>query len=147
MSISGWYYLHENGDLIFKKDYPGVAADIRESDFAIGLWPVDSSDREGAWNILVEGLAAGANYGRIQELADKWKCTDTDAENYASRVGVILHIDGDQYCAKRFDFQNIQDSPVGFGNTALEAMAGLCKELGYRPAKMWGSSFKDLLAN
>ena len=30
----GWYYLHTNGDLIYKRELGGTAADIRESDFA-----------------------------------------------------------------------------------------------------------------
>lgn len=58
--ISGWYYLHTNGDLIFKHNLPGTAADIRESDLAVMLWPIDVEDRESVWRILVEALACGA---------------------------------------------------------------------------------------
>ena len=68
MSISGWYYLHTNGELIYKRDLDGTAADIRESDFARALWPMDPTDRESAWTILVEALALGANEERIAEL-------------------------------------------------------------------------------
>lgn len=49
MSIIGWYYLHQNSDLIYKHEFGGTAADIRESDFARGLWPMDPEDRAGAW--------------------------------------------------------------------------------------------------
>ncbi len=59
--MDGWYYLHTNGELIYKRDLDGTAADIRESTFARALWPMEPSDREGAWRILIEGLAAGAN--------------------------------------------------------------------------------------
>jgi hypothetical protein len=145
MNIEGWYYLHTNGDLIFKRDYDGVAADIRESDFARALWPVDASDREGAWTILIEALAAGATKQRISELAAKWHCSDEDAEIYADRVGARVFKDGAAWCATRKDFDNLQESPAGFGDTALEALAALAKELGYQPAKMWGASFKQLL--
>lgn len=144
MSIQGCYYLHTNGDLIYKP-HAESAADIRESDFARGLWFVDPSDREGAWNILVEALAAGANPARIAELAKKWGCDDADARHYAERVGAVLNMDGTAWYATRTDFTNLQESPSGFGATALEAMAALAKELGYRPATMWGTSFKDLL--
>lgn len=34
MALDGWYYMHKNGDLIYKRDTAGMAADIRESDFA-----------------------------------------------------------------------------------------------------------------
>ena len=143
--MEGWYYLHTNGELIYKRELGGTAADIRESDFARGMWPIDPTDREGAWTILVEGLAAGAKAERIKELADKWKCTDEDGLIYAARVGATVRKDGDQWLATRSDFQNVQESPSGFGPTVLEAMSALAKELGYRPAKMWGTSFSDLL--
>ncbi|MFA7667325.1 MAG: hypothetical protein WCY32_14545 [Burkholderiaceae bacterium] len=144
MSAQGWYYLHENGELIYKP-HPDAVMDIRDSDLARALWPVDPSDRLGAWTILVEALAAGANLPRIKELAAKWGCDDEDAQKYASRIGCQLSMDGDQWYATRTDFISLQESPAGFGVTALEAMADLCRSLGYRPAKMWGTSFADLL--
>lgn len=144
MAIEGWYYLHTNGDLIYKPR-PDSACDIRDSDFALALWPCDPTDRLGAWSILVEALAAGANPARINELATKWKCGNDDAHEYASRIGCKLFPEGDSWCAAGRGFINIQESICAFGSTALEAMAALCKELGYRPAKMWGASFADLL--
>jgi hypothetical protein len=39
--IEGWYYLHTNGDLIYKRELGETAADIRESSFArarMGTW-------------------------------------------------------------------------------------------------------------
>ncbi len=143
--IQGWYYLHINGDLIYKRDLPGTDADIRESDFARALWPVDPTDRECAWAILVEALAAGAAEPRVLDLARRWGATDRDAEIYAERVGARLFKDGDQWCATRSDFVNLHESPAGFGTTALHALAALAKALGYHPQKMWGASFKDLL--
>ncbi len=145
MSLQGWYYLHTNGELIYKRDLDGTAADIRESDFARALWPLDPTDRLGAWAIVVEALAAGANRDRVNELAVKWGCNDSDAAKAASVWGARLFMDGDQWCATRSDFQDLATSPAGFGKTALEALAALAKELGYRPSKMWGASFGDLL--
>lgn len=142
--IAGYYYLHENGDLIYK---PGIEAamDIRDSDFAVGMWPVDPTNRSTAWNLLVEGLAAGAKSDHIRLLAAKWGCNDCDAVNYADRIGCILVVDGNQKTATRKDFVNLQESPCGFGETYLEAMAGLAKQLGYKPGKMWTPKFIDLL--
>lgn len=143
--IEGYYYLHTNGDLIYKRETGGTAADIRESDFAIAMWPFDPDDPEMAWNIVVEGLAAGASRERVKELTVKWNCNNEDAVNYAAHINAQLSMDGDQYCATRFDFVNMQESPAGFGDTALEALAELAKELDYKPSKMWGAGFSDLL--
>jgi len=144
MTIHGWYYLHTNGSLIYKRDYDGAAADIRESDFARMLWPMNPADRAGAWRILVEATALGANADRVRELAEKWKCDDGDAATYADYLGLRLYMDGSAWCATLGDFIDLQSSPAGFGNTPLEAMAALCSELGFKASKMWGRSFADL---
>jgi hypothetical protein len=146
MGIEGWYYLHTNGSLIYKRDLDDTVADIRESDFAVALWPVDPSDRECAWTLLIEAWAANAEKSKVTELAEKWGCTDEDAAMLAKRLNLRLFKDGSAWCATRFDFVDLQASPVGFGDTCLEAMAELCKELGYRPSKMWGSSFRKLIS-
>ena len=143
--MEGWYYLHTNGELIYKRELGGTAADIRESNFARGLWPLDPTDRAGAWNICIESLSAGANKDRVLQLAAKWGCDNEDAEHYAEYVGCLLSVDGNQQCATRKDFVCLAESPAGFGDTCLEAMADLCKTLGYKPSKMWGATFKDLL--
>ena len=144
MTISGWYYLHKNGSLIYKAD-PEACADIRDSDLARGLWPFNPHDRAGAWRIVVEAAAAGANPKRIEELAEQWGCTDDDAAHYAEYIGAKLFMDGSQWCATRKDFVNLQESPAGFGATAREALSELAKALGYRPFKMWGPTFRGLL--
>lgn len=146
MSTTGYYYLHENGDLIYKCDFPGIVADFRDSDLVRMFWPINPGYRETAWTLLVESLAAGALPRRVCDLADKWQCTDEDAAIYARRVGCNIFRDGDAWRATRADFVNLQESAAGFGSSPLEAMAALAKELGYRPAKMWGATFKDLLA-
>ena len=143
--IDGFYYLHTNGKLIYKRNLPGTAADIRESDFAVMLWPIDVQNRENAWQILVEALACGANLERVMELSVKWRCSDEDALIYALHAGARLFMDGDKWCATREDFVDLQESPAGFGSTALEALANLCKDLGYRPQKLWGATFASLL--
>lgn len=145
MALIGWYYLHINGDLIYKRELGETAADIRESSFAKMLWPVDPEKREYAWRILIEALATGANKECIIELAHKWGCDDEDADVYADLVGCNIFIDGNQWCATDGSFTDLQQSPAGFGDTKLEAMAALAIELGYRPSKLWGATFHDLL--
>jgi hypothetical protein len=145
VNIEGWYYLHENGELIYKLELGGTAADIRDSDLARCMWPMDKADRMGAWNILVEGLALGARKSRVDELAEKWGCNDTDADNYASRLAIRLDMDGNKWCATGPGFTNLQEFPAGFGDTKLEAMAGLAKDMGVHSGKMWRVTFADML--
>jgi hypothetical protein len=144
--IVGYYYLHENRELIFKKYDEGRVADFRDSDLVKAFWPMEEGSRESAWTLLVESLAAGALIERVEELAKKWKCDDLDAVVYATRIGCVLSKDGDQCCATRSDFVNLQENAAGFGSTCLEAMANLCKALGFKPMKLnWHADFQQLL--
>lgn len=145
--IVGWYYLHANGSLIYKPDHDGTAADIRDSDFARCMWPFVPSDRMGAWNIVVEGLALGAKPERVDELAVKWGCNDADADNYADRLGVRIDRDGSMWCATGPGFTNLQESPAGFGESKLAAMAGLAEAMNIPAGKMWRQTFADMLGS
>lgn len=141
----GYYYLHTNNELIYKPDYPDVCADLRESDFVKAFWPFDSEFRSDAWTILVEAGAMGAKKERIKELADKWGCDDKDAVNYVDFLGVNLQQDGDKWCCTRMDFENLQESNAGFGDTILEALIELCIDLDFKPTKLnWHADFKML---
>ncbi len=128
--ILGYYYLHTNGDLIFKPPMPDILADFRESDLVRRWWRVDEGDRAKAWIICIEALAAGARYGRVMELAVKWGINDGDAPHFFEATGGTLGAfrDGDQWCAHFGDFINIQESQVGFGPTILEALAALATQ-------------------
>jgi hypothetical protein len=143
--IEGWYYLHVNGQLLYKRELGGTVADLRDSYLVRAVWPVDPTDRAGCWRILVEAWAADANRERVTELAQKWGCDDIDAHEYASRIGAKLVLDGSNWCATKQDFVDLQTSPAGFGATCLEALANLAKALGYKPHKLWGAEFSHLL--
>lgn len=144
MEIQGWFYLHDNRELIYK-NYPDAIQDIRESDLCKAAWAFDNT-RQTAWRILVEALTAGAKRERIFELAKKWNCTDDDAIDYADSIGVQLGNDGNQRTATKIDFVNLQEFPCGFGDTYLEAMSELCGELEYKADKLgWGATFADLV--
>lgn len=144
MSIIGWYYLHENGELIYKPS-PDAIADIRDSSLAKCSWPIDPKNRQTAWDIVVESLALGANKERVKSLAEKWSCGDEDADFYAERVGASISVDGNQFCATALYFTNLQEHPAGFGDTKLEALADLANQLGLVGGHMWRSTFKYLL--
>lgn len=117
-----WYYLHENSDLICKHmpvevDWPGG--------FVRKVWEIDTDCREQAWILCIEALEEGANEERVRSLATKWKLTDDDGLEFAKRVDLKLSLDGDVWCAAFADFENIQNSQVGFGATALDAFVDL----------------------
>lgn len=144
-AIVGWYYLHENGDIIFRRELGGTAADLRDSQFVLCMWPLNPTNRAHAWNICVEGLAAGANKDRIMGLANLWGCGEADAGNYAQYLGVEIALDGNAWCVTGPGHRDLQQDAAGFGDTPVEAFADLCKSLGYKPSKIWGHSFKSLL--
>lgn len=50
---------------------------------------------------------------------------------------IRVFMDGDQFCAVKPDFINLQESPVGFGNTKKEAIQALKEEMNneQRPRK------------
>lgn len=75
--MPGYYYLHTNGDMIYKPH--GNPADFAESDFVRCWWPVDLTDRESAWKVVLEGFALGGNEDRLAELARKWGLTYEDS--------------------------------------------------------------------
>lgn len=141
MALEGWYYLHVNGDLIYKGATYTNVGDFRESDFVRAFWPVSPDDREQAWTLIVEALAGGARPEKVRELADKWGCTDEDAQEYAARVNVDLERRADGWEASP------EGSPevVGQGGNAYQALAALAVALGYAPSKMWGHSFASLV--
>jgi len=139
--IEGYYYLHTNGDLIYKRDLDGTVADLRDSDFVVAFWPFDPESRGGAWRIVVEAEVAGANPDRIQHLARHWGCDDEDAAMYASTLGVQLEKVNGRW---RATVTKAAGTYYGEGVTALEAFQRLASIIGYRPSKMWGKEFHRL---
>lgn len=133
-------YLHTSGSLQWK---PGYTWGDLDSDFARSAWHISELTKTKAWEIAVEALSLGAS---IDEYRSKWELTDDNALHYASKiVKCDLFKDGNQWCATKRDFVNIQESPCGFGDTALDALAGLCKDLGFKGRGMWSHGFDSLV--
>lgn len=124
-----YYYLHTNGSLIHKNAVV-VESDPQyfDSPFVRKFWRIDITDRKAAWILVIEAGALGADKKRIQELAMLWGLTDIDAHEFATRMGLIIKRDGDEWMAAFNDFINIQKSQCGFGPTALEAFIELAKQ-------------------
>jgi len=119
--MNGYYYLHTNGDLIFKKTEP----EVEPGGFVRRVWPIDTSDRKCAWQICIQALALGANKERVEQLVSLWRLTDEDGAVYAERAGLRLFKDGASWCATFKNFTNLQESQAGFGDTALDAFVEL----------------------
>lgn len=145
MNVTGYYYLHsETGSLIWKREIGGTAADLYDSDFVRMFWPVDLQDRGSAWRLLIEASALGAERRRIRELAEKWGCDDLDAETFAARLGVAISYNPE---AEAYRAAVTPGGVSAAGVTALDALAELCKALGYKPKKMWGPTFGGLVTS
>lgn len=150
MATTGYYYLHTNGTLLFKHAYLDGAEqefEFRESPFAVMFWKVDAQRREDMWRVLIEALALGGEPQGITKLANMAGCNDHDAKVYAERIGVRVDSPGSAFkwgaITRRERTSGMNHT--GFGGTALEAMADLCKNMGYRANKVWPVSFEQLV--
>ena len=127
---NGYYYLHTNGDLIYK---PGIVMDSDpdyfDSPFVRKVWSIDLSDRGTCYQLLIDAQAMGVKQDRIDELKSKWKITEEDTQVFADRTGFKLFMDGNQWSATLPTFKNLQEDPAGFGDTRWDALVALCKEL------------------
>lgn len=123
MKAEGFYYLHENGDLIWKRFEPEMEA----GGFVKKVWVV-SNNRETAWKIVAEALAHGALKRRIADLVAKWGLTDEDGQIYAKRIGLPLKKDGDAWAVGPFD-----DKSIYCGKTVLDALAEFVRNRGDLP--------------
>ena len=118
MAIVGYYYLHTAGTIHFKGIVPGLIEDFENSDFVRCYWPCDPMDRRGAYRILIEATAKGADPVRLANLAQQWLCTHEDACEYALREGIdLVSLDG-QYLASIPGY-------LGRGDTPLLALVAL----------------------
>ena len=116
-----YYYLHENGELIHKRNTYDTS-DFEDSDLVLKWWRVDLSNRADAYNFLIAAKIFGANQSRINELIKHWDIANEDAENYCKIFGLVYNIDGNQYVVHGEDFANLQESTAGFGDTLFEAI-------------------------
>ncbi|SPA17212.1 hypothetical protein [Cupriavidus taiwanensis] len=140
--VDGFFYLHREGDLLFKRNLPHVEDDLRRAEFVLAFWPVDWHNRETQWRMLIEAMAGGAQHERVMELARHWLLTNDDAQEYARRISVEL----DYYepgglwraCCLRLP------AACGTGQDALHALASLAQVLGLRIGKHRYPTFSEL---
>lgn len=86
--IQGYFYLHENMDLIYKRGADSIV-DIQKSDFCLRAWAFDWQ-RKTAWRILIESHCLWALTSRVEKLAEDWWLDNDDALVYAWIIWVKL---------------------------------------------------------
>jgi hypothetical protein len=83
----GFYYLHSNGNLIYK---PSTVVDddshYFDSPFVKHVWRIDTKDRASAWRVVLEGPTMHCSIPRAKELAEKWGLTFEDSINLLKRT-------------------------------------------------------------
>ena len=135
--VSGYYYLHSNGDLIYKREGFFDSKDC-DSNFVEAIWPIDLSDRTCAWLMLIEAGSLKADENRLDELILLWGINDKDAPNFAEVLEDILLLKkiGDRWIttfrsniySNYSDFLDPELRTLGFGKTAFEALIDLATE-------------------
>ncbi len=87
MEETGFYYLHSEGDLIWKRFEPES-----DSPFVLKIWSCDPKDRKDAWTICIEALALAhplkleKTKERVRVLSEKWKLTFSDCLEMLRRI-------------------------------------------------------------
>lgn len=131
--ISGYMYLHMNGDLVWQPDCDPVA--LRKNDFVRALWLIDPESRLSVWDCLLGASALSASPERVADLRSKWQVDDT--ANYLKACALIAEMDGAQWCVHASQWINPQEQPVGFGATQFDAIVALLKEIQFTQTKIW----------
>ncbi len=85
--MNGFYYLHADGNLIYKPEIVVANDDgYFDSPFVKKVWHVDPRDRIVAWKIILEALAMGCDKERAKELSKQWDLTFEDSLELLSRT-------------------------------------------------------------
>ncbi len=87
MNNDGFYYLHTDGNLIFKPAIVVSDPSYFDSPFVKKVWRLDTTDRLCAWRIVLEALSMGCKVNRAKELAIKWGLTFEDSIELLKRTG------------------------------------------------------------
>lgn len=89
MEDPAYYYLHENGDLIYKNPKAYSTEDFEESPFVKIYWIIDLENRLDAYHMLISASICGAKQDRIDDLKKKWGITDKDTQVYCDYVNIV----------------------------------------------------------
>jgi hypothetical protein len=79
----------------------------------------------------------GVTRAEVLRVLESNKFEIDDCVNYINFLNARLSKDGDQWCVTRGDFVDLQVSPAGFGDTPMDALADLLKDVGFKGRGMW----------
>lgn len=92
--LDGYYYLHVNEDLIYKRYLDeGQVTDFESSSFVRAYWLLDTHDRGCAWIIAIEAAALGARFDKVEHLREHWKLTNEDGRKFCEVSGIELRVE------------------------------------------------------
>lgn len=127
---TGFFYLHTNGELIYKPEATiSRRQDLEESDFVVQYWPVASNHRTSLWTCLIEAAARGANQSCIDHMKKTHDITNEDAAGFARALDFKLVGNGRFFVAFNYNFIDQKHSAIGFGETAFDAIIDFQKRL------------------
>ncbi len=125
MTEPSFYYLHTNGELIWKKFRPES-----DSPFVRKIWTLRPDERESCYIILVEAACMGANMTRILELAKHWGCDGADGLTFCERMGFICQ-PKECEAGNGFELWHKEDAPErthGWGSSPLLALISYTRQ-------------------
>lgn len=164
IGTTAWFYMLDDGRLGFHdRLIVEGTGDLRYESHVAYIWHCDWHQPWTIWDMLIEATVAGAKTDTLYEV---WKHCNLDdlpegadaetyytAEQYAKKRGIYLqqspHTD-DNWMADGMggddeEEHEAPESPVGIGETKLEAMSSLCKALGFEPTKTRRVTFAGLM--
>jgi len=139
---AAFYYLHENGDLIYKNPQFINEEDFIESPFVKTYWFLDTTRRETVWEFLIEAYGY-ASKNRIYDLCSKWGIDDKDAIYYIKYLNNISN--------KKFRYEFGESNMLEFdniilkGNSYLHMLNSICHSIKYKIEKPRINTFHNLL--
>jgi hypothetical protein len=124
MSLIGYFYLHENKDIIFKREKP----EMEIGGFVKRVWPFDPEDRAGAYCILIEAAVMDVKPERLETLLEKWQITDDDCLIAAGYYSMLLFQNAPRGLWNKWAVRWAEhDTPIGYGPTAFLSMVDLVR--------------------
>ncbi len=83
-----YYYLHRNGELVYKNSVAFSDQDFEESSFVQFYWVVNLDRRSDLYNVLLTAKQMGAKESSIQIMIDKNGVTDEDCKIFCNSIGI-----------------------------------------------------------
>lgn len=128
--ILGYYYLHVNGNLIWKRYIDDKQEEeIYNSDLVKKFWTIRENERESLWAVAIEAYCWGneVTAPQVEEFSIKHNLSNLDGEFFAERAGMYVAQSSDSVYTVGF-IGDIGATPqIGTGKNALKAFIDLAR--------------------